>query len=85
MTACARRSTASGVMFLTLEDESGIINLVLWPSLVERQRRVALGARLLGVEGHVEREGIVVHLVARRLIDLTSLLGRLRTRSRDFR
>ena len=80
-----RPSTASGVMFLTLEDESGVINLVLWPSLVERQRRVALRARLLGVEGHVEREGIVVHLVARRLIDLTSLLGRLRTRSRDFR
>jgi len=80
-----RPCTASGVMFLTLEDETGHINLVLWPSVVERQRRVALGARLLGAEGHVEREGEVVHLVARRLIDLSPLLGRLATRSRDFR
>jgi error-prone DNA polymerase len=80
-----RPSTAGGVMFLTLEDETGVINLVLWPAVVEHQRRVALGARLLGVEGHVERENVVVHLVARRLIDLTPLLGRLQTRSRDFR
>jgi error-prone DNA polymerase len=80
-----RPSTASGVMFMTLEDESGHINLVLWPSVVQEQRRVALGARLLGVDGHVEREGEVVHLVARRLTDLTPLLGRLETHSRDFR
>ena len=80
-----RPSTASGVLFMTLEDEKGYINLVLWPKLVERQRLVALGARLLGVEGHIEREGEVVHLVARRLIDLSPLLGRLVTRSRDFR
>jgi error-prone DNA polymerase len=80
-----RPSTASGVLFMTLEDEKGHINLVLWPRLVERQRRVALGARLLGVEGHIEREGDVVHLVARRLTDLSPLLGRLMTRSRDFR
>jgi error-prone DNA polymerase len=80
-----RPSTASGVMFMTLEDESGHINLVLWPSVVDGQRRVALGARLLGVYGHVEREGEVVHLVARRLIDLSALLGQLSTHSRDFR
>ncbi|MFT5445921.1 MAG: error-prone DNA polymerase [Gammaproteobacteria bacterium] len=80
-----RPSTASGVMFLTLEDEHGQINLVLWPSVAARQRQVALGARLLAVHGHIEREGEVIHLVAKRLTDLSALLGRLPTRSRDFR
>jgi error-prone DNA polymerase len=80
-----RPSTASGVMFITLEDENGHINLVLWPSVASRQRQVALGARLLAVHGHIEREGAVVHLIARQLTDLSALLGRLQTRSRDFR
>jgi error-prone DNA polymerase len=80
-----RPSTASGVVFITLEDENGQINLVLWPSVTLRQRQVALGSRLLAVEGHVERAGEVVHLVAKRLTDLSALLGRLQTRSRDFR
>jgi error-prone DNA polymerase len=80
-----RPSTASGVMFITLEDEHGQINLVLWPSLATRQRQVALGARLLAVHGYIEREGEVIHLVAKRLTDLSALLGRLPTRSRDFR
>ncbi len=80
-----RPATASGVLFMTLEDETGQINLVLWPHLLERQRRIALGARLLGVDGHVEREGEVIHLIARRLTDLSPLLGRLTTHSRDFR
>jgi error-prone DNA polymerase len=68
-----------------LEDENGQINLVLWPSVALRQRQVALGSRLLAVEGHIERAGEVVHLVAKRLTDLSALLGRLQTRSRDFR
>ncbi len=76
--------TASGVIFVTLEDETGCINVVLWRHVVERQRRELLGARLLGVQGVVEREGEVVHLVARRLFDHSALLGPLSARSRDF-
>ena len=58
--------------------------VVLWRGLVERQRREVLGARLLGVQGIIERDGDVVHLVAHRLADHTPLLGRLATASRDF-
>ena len=57
------------MIFVTLEDETGYINVVVWRDLAERQRRELLGARLLGVEGVLEREGEVVHLMARRLID----------------
>jgi len=76
--------TASGVVFVTLEDETGCVNVIVWRSLSDRQRRELLDARLLGVYGTVEREGEVVHLVARRLADHSDLLGRLATRSRDF-
>jgi error-prone DNA polymerase len=79
-----RPSTAKGVIFMTLEDETGFINLVLWPWVVERERLVTMRARLLGVTGVVEREGGVIHVVAARLEDHTRLLGRLQTRSRDF-
>ncbi|MBT8447857.1 MAG: error-prone DNA polymerase, partial [Gammaproteobacteria bacterium] len=79
-----RPGTATGIVFATLEDETGHINLVVWASLVEAQRRELLGARLLGVSGEVQREGEVVHLIAHRLYDHTSLLGRLLVRSRDF-
>ncbi len=79
-----RPDTASGVVFVTLEDETGTVNVVVWAKLGERQRRELLGARLLAVHGVIEREGEVVHLVARRLVDETALLGRLATRSRDF-
>ena len=79
-----RPGTASGIVFMTLEDETGYINLVVWPWVVEKQRREVLHARLLMVYGKVEKEGEVVHLVANRLIDKTALLGRLETRSRDF-
>jgi error-prone DNA polymerase len=84
VTGRQRPDTASGVVFVTLEDETGTVNVVVWSSLVERQRRELLGARLLAVHGVIEREGEVVHLVARRLADETALLGRLATRSRDF-
>lgn len=80
-----RPASASGVVFLTLEDETGQVNLVVWRELAERQRAPLLGARLLGVAGRVQREGRVVHLVAGRLWDCSGLLGRLPTRSRDFR
>jgi error-prone DNA polymerase len=84
VTCRQRPDTASGVVFVTLEDETGNINVVVWRRLVERQRRELLGARLLGVHGTIERDGEVVHLVARRLVDHSALLGPLETASRDF-
>jgi error-prone DNA polymerase len=79
-----RPDTASGVVFVTLEDETGATNVIVWRDLGDRQRRELLGARLLAVCGRVEREGPVVHLIAGRLVDLSPLLGELPTRSRDF-
>jgi len=84
VTCRQRPDTASGVVFVTLEDETGCMNIVVWRHLVETQRRELLGARLLGVEGVVERDGEVVHLVARRLVDYSALLGPLTAPSRDF-
>ncbi len=84
VTCRQRPDTASGVIFVTLEDEHGNVNVVVWASLVERQRRELLGARLLGVYGTIERDGEVVHLVAKRLTDHSELLGPLETASRDF-
>jgi error-prone DNA polymerase len=84
VTCRQRPSTASGVVFVTLEDETGHINVVVWPTLVERQRREVLGSRLMTVYGQVQREGEVVHLVAGRLVDDSRLLGHLVTASREF-
>jgi len=84
VTCRQRPDTASGVVFVTLEDEAGCVNVVVWNHLVECQKRELLGARLLGVAGSVERDGEVVHLVARRLYDYTAMLGPLMTGSRDF-
>ena len=79
-----RPDTASGVVFVTLEDETGTVNVIVWRDLSDRQRRELLGSRLLAVYGKVEREGAVVHLIAGHLVDLSPLLGSLPTRSRDF-
>jgi error-prone DNA polymerase len=84
VTCRQRPDTASGVIFVTLEDETGTVNVVVWRDLIERQRRELLGARLLAVEGTIERDGEVVHLIARRLRDRSALLGALLARSRDF-
>ena len=84
VTGRQRPDTAAGVVFVTLEDETGYVNVVVWASLGERQRRELLGAQLMTVHGVIEREGEVVHLVARKLVDHSALLGRLATRSRDF-
>jgi error-prone DNA polymerase len=84
VTGRQRPDTASGAVFVTLEDETGYVNVVVWRDLTERQRRELLGSRLMGVEGFLEREGEVVHLIARRLLDHSALLGRLATESRDF-
>ncbi|HEX2112821.1 MAG TPA: error-prone DNA polymerase, partial [Alphaproteobacteria bacterium] len=61
--------TAHGVIFMTLEDETGIANLIVWPSVMERYRRIVLGARLVLAEGKLQREGLVIHVVADRLSD----------------
>jgi error-prone DNA polymerase len=84
VTCRQRPDTASGVIFVTLEDETGCVNVVVWRDVAERQRRTLLGARLLAVEGRVERDGEVVHLIAGRLEDHSALLGGLAAPSRDF-
>ncbi|WP_176026163.1 error-prone DNA polymerase [Robbsia andropogonis] len=84
VTVRQRPGTAKGVLFMTLEDESGSVNVIVWPSLLERYRKEALGATLLGVHGVWQTDGKVKHLVARRLFDMTALLGELTTTSRDF-
>ena len=71
-----RPGTASGVIFITIEDESGVANLVVWPAVFERFRRIVLGAQLAAVRGRV-KEGLVIHIVAETLIDRTDLLRRL--------
>ncbi len=72
-----RPGTASGVIFATLEDESGIANVVIWPRVFERYRRALLGSRLLGVRGKLQRQDLVIHIVAERLEDLSRHLVRL--------
>ncbi|QRP64388.1 error-prone DNA polymerase [Rhodanobacter sp. FDAARGOS 1247] len=79
-----RPQTASGVTFITIEDEHGAINVVVWSQVAERQRRAYLEARLLGVEGQWECVDGVAHLIARRLTDMSAWLGELDSRSRDF-
>jgi error-prone DNA polymerase len=79
-----RPQTASGVIFVTLEDEYGMVNVVVWHDLAERQRRVLVGSQLLQVDGRLESVDGVRHLIARRLHDLTPLLSGLDVRSRDF-
>jgi error-prone DNA polymerase len=77
-----RPGSAKGVVFSTLEDESGIVNLVIWPKLLERYRPIVMAARLLGCRGQVQRQGQVIHLVAHELVDLTDRLSSL-TRDAD--
>ncbi len=79
-----RPQTASGVTFVTLEDEHGMVNVVVWRALAERQRRALVGSQLLKVSGRLEQENGVRHLIARRLEDVSPLLQGLDVRSRDF-
>jgi len=79
-----RPGTASGVVFITLEDETGIANLIIWSSIYERYRRAARHAVLLQATGIIQREGPVIHVLARQLIDRTTLLEGLSQSSRDF-
>ena len=70
-----RPGTAKGVMFITLEDETGIANLVVWPKVFEKFRRMVMAASMMAVRGRVQREGEVVHLVAHQLADLSAELA----------
>ena len=79
-----RPPAANGVTFLTLEDETGQVNVIVWERVGEQYRRALIDSRLLEVHGRLQREEGVAHLVARRLIDRSALLGKLLTRSRDF-
>jgi error-prone DNA polymerase len=72
-----RPGTAKGVIFLTLEDETGIVNVVVWPKVFEKNRRVLMTAQFLAVRGKIQREGLVIHVVAEEMIDLTPELRRL--------
>ncbi len=80
-----RPPSANGVTFLTLEDETGQVNVIVWERVGERYRRALLDSRLLEVHGRLQCEEGIAHLVAGRLIDRSALLGELLTRSRDFR
>ncbi len=85
VTGRQRPGTASGVTFVTLEDEFGNVNVVVWRDLAARQRRALVGSQLLRVSGKLESESGVRHLIAQRLEDLSPLLQGLDVRSRDFR
>ena len=72
-----RPGSAKGVCFITIEDETGVANLVIWPDLFGKQRRIVMGARLMAVQGLVQKDDSVIHVVARRLEDDSAMLRRL--------
>ncbi|MEL0091403.1 MAG: error-prone DNA polymerase, partial [Rhodospirillales bacterium] len=72
-----RPGSAKGVIFLTLEDETGVANIIIWPKVFEKYRRIVLTARLLKVTGQLQREGIVTHLIANEMEDISDLLDKL--------
>jgi error-prone DNA polymerase len=84
VTCRQRPGTASGVMFVTLEDETGITNVVLWNQIILKHRREALNSKLLTVYGVWQSESGIKHLIAKRLVDHSHLLGNLPVESRDF-
>ena len=86
--------TARGVLFITLEDESGSANAIIWPDVLAAHRRAALASRLIAIHGRLQRQGIVTHVIAKRLVDLSHLLDGLsapgsrsgvRAMAREFR
>jgi error-prone DNA polymerase len=80
-----RPGPAGGVVFVTLEDETGYVNLVIWSRIADAERRTLIGARLLGVSGRMQRQGEVRHVVVDTLEDRSALLGSLQAPARDFR
>jgi error-prone DNA polymerase len=79
-----RPGTASGIVFETLEDETGIVNLIIRPDVYDRYRAPARHAGLLGAAGYLQRQGQVVHVMVRRLQDLSHLIAGYQFQSRDF-
>jgi error-prone DNA polymerase len=79
-----RPATASGVTFITLEDESGQVNVIVWERVGREQRQAMIESRLLEVHGELQHQEGVTHLIAHRLIDRSRMLGELTPRSRDF-
>ncbi len=79
-----RPGSAKGVMFMTIEDETGVANVVIWEKIFERYRRAVLGAGMIGIKGRIQREGEVVHVVARELIDLSAELASVGSKDIGF-
>ncbi len=79
-----RPGTASGVIFMTLEDETGIANIVVWPKLFEHYRAQVLGGRLVAVDGPVQSESGVIHVIAERVHDFTPMLAKLSTTGEEI-
>jgi len=80
-----RPGSAANVTFVTLEDETGFINLVVWERIAERQRKVLLGAKIVAVYGETQKQDGVLHVIVRRMVDKSSLLSSFSVRSRSFR
>jgi error-prone DNA polymerase len=80
-----RPGTASGITFVTLEDETGVANLIVRPAIWERYRRAASTATALLAHGRLERQGEIIHILVSKLEDVVTLTQRLATQSRDFR
>ncbi len=79
-----RPGSAKGVMFMTIEDETGVANVVIWQKIFEQYRRTVLGAGMIGIKGRIQREGEVVHIVARELMDLSADLASIGSKSSGF-
>ncbi|MEM7284118.1 MAG: OB-fold nucleic acid binding domain-containing protein, partial [Pseudomonadota bacterium] len=79
-----RPGTASGVIFVTLEDETGTSNLVIWHHVAERYRQALLNSKLMVVSGEIQKKDGVLHVIVKRIWDYSGYLGQLNTHSRDF-
>jgi len=73
-----RPGTASGVVFMTIEDETGIANIIVWPKTFEKYRRAVMNSRFVAIRGRVQRVELVVHVIAEEVLDLSDELARLR-------
>jgi error-prone DNA polymerase len=76
--------SAKGIMFMTIEDETGHANLVIWPAIFERQRRLILSAGMVACHGRLQREGSVIHVITDRLEDLSDMLRSVGSREEAF-
>ena len=74
-----RPGTANGVIFVTLEDETGVVNIIVWRKIYEQFRRAVIAGRLLRVTGRLQRENNVIHIIAEQIEDISPLLDRLVT------